>query len=266
MSQNRDEPSTVPRTGQPAVRRVAAVERALVVLDALADASPELGTNELARRTGINASTVSRLLATLAGAGMVEHVAGSGRYRLGLRLVQLGNAVLSRLDLREIARPHLRDLVAASGETATLSAPGERDAITVDFVQSSSSVQSVARVGRPSVAHATATGKVLLAFGKARLPPGRLEAFTERTITDRRTLSAELERVRRRGYAEASGEREPHLNAIAAPVFGAGGELAAILGLQGPASRFGRDAMRSGVEPLRERAEAISVALGGQPG
>ena len=76
----------MPRTGQPAVRRVAAVERALAVLDALSDGNPELGTNEIARRTGINASTVSRLLATLAGAGIVEHVAENGRYRLGLRV------------------------------------------------------------------------------------------------------------------------------------------------------------------------------------
>ena len=227
--------TTVPRTGQPAIRRVAAVERALSVLDALGDGA-ELGTNELSRRTGINASTVSRLLATLAGAGMVEHVPASGRYRLGLRLLQLGNAVLARIDLREVARPHLTALVSRDRETATLSAPGERDAITVDFVQSPASVQSVARVGRPSIAHATATGKVMLAFGSVQLASGPLKAYTPRTITDRQRLTAELERVRRQGWAEAVGEREPDLNAIAAPVFDARGELVAILGVQGPSS------------------------------
>src|SRR5260370_817927 len=114
----------MPRTGQPAIRHVAAVERALAVLDALSNGDSELGTNEIARRTGINASTVARLLATLAGAGMVERVTATGRYRLGLRLLQLGNTVLARLDLREVARPHLQALVAKTGETATLSAPG----------------------------------------------------------------------------------------------------------------------------------------------
>ena len=123
------------RTGEPAARHVAAVERALTVLDTLAEGE-ELGTNELARRTRINASTVSRLLATLAARGFVEHVPETGRYRLGLRLLQLGNAVLSRLDLRRVARPQLEALAAETGETATLSAPGGRDAITVDFVQS----------------------------------------------------------------------------------------------------------------------------------
>jgi DNA-binding IclR family transcriptional regulator len=249
------------RTGEPAARHVAAVERALTVLDTLAEGE-ELGTNELARRTRINASTVSRLLATLAARGFVEHVPETGRYRLGLRLLQLGNAVLGRLDLRRVARPQLEALVAETGETATLSAPGGRDAITVDFVQSEASVQSVARVGRPSIAHATATGKVLLAFGAVELPEPPLEAFTQRTITDPRVVEREIRRVRERGYAEALGEREEELNAIAAPVFEARGSLAAILGLQGPASRFDRAAMREALPALLARAGTISNALG----
>lgn len=255
----------MPRTGQPAVRRVAAVERALAVLDELADGGGELGTNELARRTGINASTVSRLLATLSASGLVEHVEATGRYRLGLRLVQLGNTVLGRLDLRELARPHLRALVEETGETATLSAPGEQDAMTIDFVQSSASVQSVARVGRPSVGHATATGKVMLAFGDAQLPGGPLPAHTGRTIVDRELLTVELERVRKSGHASAVGEREPHLNAIAAPVFGARGELVAIIGVQGPSSRFSREPMREALPRLLAHADAISRQLG-RPG
>jgi DNA-binding IclR family transcriptional regulator len=249
------------RTGEPAARHVAAVERALTVLDALAGEG-ELGTNELARRTQINASTVSRLLATLAAGGFVEHVPESGRYRLGLRLLQLGNSVVERLDLRAEARPHLEALVVETGETATLSAPGERDAVTADFAQSRASVQSVAHVGRRSVAHATATGKVLLAFGGVELPKLPLEVFTPRTITDQRALQREIQRVRKRGYAEAVGEREEELNAIAAPVFEARGSLAAILGVQGPASRFDRAAMREALPDLLARAGTISQALG----
>ncbi len=195
------------RPARPTTRRVAAVERAAALLGALA-AGGELGTNELARRAGLHPSSVSRLLATLVDAGLVEHVAETGRYRLGLRLVELGNAVLARLDLREVARPHLRALAEETGETVTLSAPGDPDAITVDFVLSASSVQSVARVGRPSLAHATATGKVALAFGEVELPPGRLTAFTERTIDDRGALAREVERVREQGWAKAVGERE----------------------------------------------------------
>lgn len=251
----------MPRTGQPATRHVAAVERALAVLDALAGGG-ELGTNEIARRTKINASTVSRLLATLAAGRLVEHAPDAGRYRLGLRCIELGNAVLSRLDLRAVARPQLEALAAETGETATLSAPGEPDAITVDFVQSEATIQSVARVGRPSIGHATATGKVLLAFGAIGLPRPPLEAFTARTITDSHALELEIARVRDRGYATAVGEREEELNAIAAPVFGVRGALVAIVGVQGPAARFDRRAMRQALPPMLARAGLISNALG----
>jgi DNA-binding IclR family transcriptional regulator len=252
----------MPRTGQPAFRLVGAVQRAFNVLDVLADADTELGTNEIARRTGINASSVSRLLATLVAGGLVEHVQNSGRYRLGLRLLQLGNVVLARLDLRQIARPHLQALVESTGETATLSAAGERDAVTVDFVQSPSSVQGVARLGRPSIAHATATGKVLLAFGHRSLPAGTLTAYTTRTITQRAALGAELDDVRSRGYAFNFGEREDDLHAIAAPVWGSRDELAAIIGVQGPSSRFGPEAMELAVPPLLEHTAALSSELG----
>ena len=252
------------RTGKPAVRTVAAVERALAVIDALA-AGGELGTNELASRADLNPSTASRLLATLAGGRLVEHVEETGRYRLGPRFLQLGNAVLARLDLREIARPHLRALAEATGETATLSAPGDPDAVTVDFVQGPGSVVSVARLGRPSVAHATATGKVGLAFGSAGLPDGELERFTPKTVTDRARLSAELERVRADGFAQAAEEREGDLNALAAPVFGSRGELAAILGVQGPSSRFEGARMRKAARPLLDLSRAASDALGWSP-
>jgi IclR family acetate operon transcriptional repressor len=250
------------RTGSPASRHVAAVERAVTVLDALA-AAGELGTNEVARRTGLNASTASRQLATLAAAGLVAHVEGSGRYRLGPRLVELGNAALAGLDVRELARPHLRALAEQTGETATLSVPGDPDAITVDFVQSSASVQSVARLGRPSVGHATAAGKVVLAFGDAALPAGELLRFTAATITDRAALAAELDGVRRRGFAQALREREDDLNAVAVPVLGGRGELVAVVGVQGPASRFTEDAIGRALGALRDHAEAVSRALGG---
>lgn len=253
------------RTGKPAVRQVAVVERALALLEALAAAGGELGTNELARRTGVNPSSVSRLLATLSAAGYVDHVEETGRYRLGLRLLQLGNVVLAGLDLREAARTHLRALADATGETATLSVPGEHDAVTVDFVQSAASVQSVATLGRPSVAHATATGKVGLAFGSSRLPDGELTSFTPVTITDRGKVAREVARTRRRGYGLAAGERERDLHAVAAPVFGSRGELEAILGVQGPAARFDQAAMRTAVGPLLDAARAVSHALGWDP-
>ena len=248
------------RTGQPATRQVASVQRAVAILGELADARAELGTNEIARRTGINVSTISRILATLVSGGLVEHVAATGRYRLGIGVLRLANAVNERLDIRVLARPHLTELASSIKETATLSVPGEHEAITLDFAQSPLSVRSVAEVGRASAAHATAVGKVFLAHGGTLLG-GSMRAYTERTIVDPAVLAVEVARTRERGWADARGEREEDLNAVAAPVLTAAGELVAILGVQGPAVRFGPRAMRTAAELLLDRAAVISSAL-----
>ena len=246
------------RTGLPATRHVEAVQRAIAILDELAEARGELGTNEIARRTGINVSTISRILATLASGGLVDHIPSTGRYRLGAGVVRLANA--ADLDLRSLARPHLEELGRSIGETVTLSVPGEHEAFTLDFVQSQLTVRSVAEVGRISVAHATAAGKVFLAYG-GKLAEGPLRSFTGRTITERSVLEAELASIRDRGWAQAVGEREDDMNAIAAPVFDRAGKLVAILGVQGPAVRFSPRAMRTAVRLLTEKAALISSAL-----
>ncbi len=253
-------------SGPPPRRPVGSVARAVSLLDALAASDAGLGVNELARRIGVNASTASRLLATLQDAGLVARDPG-GPYRLGLRLLTLSDRVLAQLDVRQLARPLLVRLVAQTGETATLSVPGDAEAITVDFVPSPSSVISMARVGRPSVPHATAAGKVVLAWtGAAARLSAPLIAFTERTIVDRAALEAELELVRDRGWAEAVGEREADLAALAVPVFGRGGELAAILGVQGPVSRLTPAARRAQREPLLAAAAELGRALGAPAG
>ncbi len=236
------------------------------MLDALAESDGGLGVNELARRIGVNPSTASRLLATLEEAGVVERSPG-GPYRLGLKLLALSDRVLAQLDVRERARPWLAWLVEQTGETATLSVPAGAEAITVDFVPSPSTVVSMARVGRPSVPHATAAGKVMLAFASSpqhgTAESGSLTAYTERTITDPAALEAELGEIRESGIAEAVGEREADLSALAAPVFGRSAELVAIVGLQGPSSRLPAATRRALRAPLRKATAEISRSIGG---
>ena len=249
------------RTGQPSTRDVEATVRAVEILDALADGG-DLGTTDVSRRTGISPSTVSRQLGTLTRAGLVEHVAATGRYRIGVRTLRYANAVLGRLNVRDLARPHLEQLVDEVGEAATLGIPGDGDAITVDFVPSDRYLQGVTRLGRPSVGHASSAGKVMLAFGDVHLPRGRLTAYTPKTIVDPAALASEIERVRVAGYAEAVEEREVGLSAVAAPVWDAAGALAAIVALQGPTSRFDRTALDAARPLLLACADRISRQLG----
>jgi IclR family acetate operon transcriptional repressor len=252
----------VAKTGQASRERIGSTQRALAVLDVLA-AEPALGTNEIARRTGATASTVSRQLGTLVESGLVERVPATGQYRLGIRLVELATTVLARLDVRVVAHPHLEALIAEVGETATLSVPGGPDAVTIDVVRSPQYIQGATHLGRPSIAHATAAGKVMLAFTDVR-PTGPLTTYTDRTITNVGELAAELQLIKRRGWADAYEEREPGLNAIAAPVWANDGELAGIVALQGPIPRFGRAAARAALPALLARTTAISAELGSQ--
>jgi IclR family acetate operon transcriptional repressor len=173
--------------------------------------------------------------------------------------MRLAATVHQRLDVRTVARPHLEEIAGKTRETVTLSVPGEHEAITLDFVQSPMSVRSVAEVGRMSAAHATAVGKVFLAYG-GTLPGGQLKRFTERTIVDREALAVEVSRSAERGWAQAVGSQDD-LNAVAAPVLDPAGRLAAIIGVQGPAVRFSPRAMRSAAEWLTERTALISAAL-----
>jgi DNA-binding IclR family transcriptional regulator len=250
----------MPRSSAPSRAAVSSTRRALTIVDLLAAEGP-LGTNEIARRLATTPSTISRQLGTLAEHGFAERDAATGLYRAGIRLVQLGNLVLLRLDVRTVARPHLVALVDRTGETATLSLAGEPDAVTIDFVRAPHYVQGVTQLGRPSVAHATAAGKVMLAW-TGRKPQAPLRAYTPRTVTDPEALERELAGVLRRRFAEAFEERERELNAIAAPVVGGDGELAAIVALQGPVPRFGKTAARRALPALLEAAGAISRELG----
>lgn len=245
---------------------IGSVGRAMAVLDVLGEHPGGLGVNEVGRRIGVNQSTASRLLGTLERGGLVERD-GRGPYRLGLRLLTLADAVLARLDVRALAAPRLRVLATETGETATLSIAGPSGAITVDFVPATTSVVSMAHIGRPSVAHATAAGKVALAFGAAAVSAeGPLTRYTERTLVDPERLAAEIARVRGRGWAEAIGEREPDLNALAAPAFDRHGAIAAIVGLQGPSARLTAVRRRVVLQRLLTTADGLTADLGGAVG
>ena len=145
------------------------------------------------------------MLATLLEAGLVEREPGGQRWQLGLRLVHLGNAALARLDLRDLARPLLEQLVRETGETATLSLPAHGEGVTVDFAPSPHSVSSRAEIGRASVAHATAVGKLVLAHTPGALESlaEPLERFTPRTLTTLAELETAVAEVRTAGIAEA---------------------------------------------------------------
>src|SRR5947209_6019032 len=222
---------------------VRSVERAIAILDLLAQGDWRTGA-EVARGLKVHRSTALRLLATLERHALVERDQRTARYRLGRRLPQLASVVSGEFDLRYVARPVCEQVAGATGETATFELLIGDDIVPIEQATASTSVVTVNWLGRRYPVHCTASGKAILAFSpqavRERVLSGDLERVTSRTITDRAELEAQLEGARQSGVARTHEELELGLDAIAAPVFGANGEVVAALDVSGPSHRLGR--------------------------
>ena len=241
------------------------VTRAIHSLEMIAEAG-ELGVTELGRLLGVHKATASRLAATLADRGLLERNPISDKYRLGLGLVRLAGAAMTSLDLVRTARPILEELADQTHETVNLGVLSGDGVVYIDQVAGARSIVSVSWVGRRTPVHATSNGKVLLAFmseaERSRLLATPLERATPKTIVDLNELRAQLVDVRTRGYAQTMEELEQGLNAVAAPVRQADGEVTAALSVSGPAFRIRPvDLPRVGRLTM-EAATAISRRLG----
>ena len=244
---------------------VRSVERAISILDLLAVGGWRTGA-DIARELRVHRSTALRLLGTLERHSLVERDQRTARYRLGRRLPQLASVVTGEFDLRYVARPVCEQLAGAAGETVTLDVLVGDVIVPIEQATGSTSVVSVNWLGRRTPVHCTASGKTILAFGPAavreRLLGMTLEQVTPQTITSRAELEAQLEAALASGVAHTHEELEVGLDAIAAPVFGADGEIVAALDLSGPSHRL-RAGSRPDLDRLtREGAADISRRLG----
>ncbi len=248
---------------------VRSVDRAAALLLALGDFPAEAGVTELARTLGLHKSTASRLLATLQRRGLVEQDEESGKYRLGLVVIRLGERAEKTLDLGSIARIDLERLARATRETAGLGVLDGDRCLTVAQADGPNMVACADWTGRTTPLHCVASGKVLLSAMAERdilrLVRTGLAACTDRTITALEPLLEELARVRRRGFATAFSEWEPGQNAVAAPVHDARGRVVASVNVWGPAYRITPARVAELAAEVRATAGAISIRLGGTP-
>ncbi len=241
---------------------VRAVERAMQILSSFDARHAELGVSEIAEATGLHKATAHRLLMTLSNGGFLERTADRERFRLGLRLVEMGLGALRSLDFRRAAFPYMQQLVERFQEICTLSIFDRGQVLYVEVVHSEHSLTIAARVGRHLPAHCTASGKVLLAF----LPPEVVEpilnaplaAYTEKTITSPARLREELEAVRQHGYALADEEFEVGIWAVSAPIRDIGGNVIAAMSIPFPTNRLIRERIPEIAQALLEAANAVS--------
>ena len=240
--------------------KVNSVDRALVILDYLGTQSKEVGVRELGQAIGLSKSSVHRILQTLRARGFVRWNPDNARYSLGMKAFEVGCGILRSMEAHSVAKPYLEQLANSLSETAFLGVLDEADVVLIDKIDVRRAVHIQADIGTRQPVHATALGKALLA-NLDRVDADRIMAakplarLTKNTIIDPETLRAELERVRRQGYAEDNEETEEGLYGVAAAVFNYSGKPVAAISVMVP--RIGQQA------PAKERlTKAVTAAAG----
>ena len=225
----------------------------------------EIRLSEAREALGVAQSTAHRLMAMLAYHDFVRQDPFSRAYRAGPALIDVGLSVVRGMDIRSIARPFLEELMQQVGETvhlATLEGAGAR---FLDAVESEHTLRVAGGTGRVLPAHAVSAGKAMLAALPDdeidRLyPSDPLPAQTDRTITTREQLKAELQRVRRRGFASNAGESEDGVSSTGVAVLNANGRPVAAVSVAAPLSRMPASMARQVAEPLTETVRLIGIA------
>jgi DNA-binding IclR family transcriptional regulator len=221
---------------------VQSIDRAFSVLRSLM--SGPAGVTDISERVRLPKSTVSRLLSTLEELGAVEQVSAGGDYRIGLAMLELAAAARPGRSLVSVARPHLAELVRATGEAAGISIPDGTDMLYLDQITPDSELQVRDWTGHRIPMHAVPSGHMVLAHDgtlRATVSASSLHAFTAHTITAAPELQERLELVRERGWSWAFEEFADGMNSVAAAVRDGQGRVIAALHVYGPASRFPGD-------------------------
>ncbi len=223
------------------VAAVQSVDRALSVLEILA-ANGEAGVTEVAAELGVHKSTAFRLVAVLESRGFVEQLADRGKYRLGFGVVRLAGAAAAQLDIAQEGRPICEALAADLEETVNIAILDSDRAVNVSQVRGPAALSTHNWVGQGTPLHATSSGKVLLAYAPDAVRKAVLSReparFTAATITDAEALQDQLDRIVEQGWGSTVEEFEVGLNAVAAPVRDADGDVVAALSVSGPSFRM----------------------------
>jgi DNA-binding IclR family transcriptional regulator len=243
------------------------LDRAVSVLELLADSEGPLALAEVCERMDLHKSTAHRALMALERTGLIERTP-ENRFRLGLKLYELGNRAVEQIDLRARVHPWFRKLSAQVGETVHLGVLQKTTVVYLDKVEPNNRrVWLESRIGASNPVYCTAMGKAILAFlpdaeAAAIIARIRFVRYTPRTLCTAEALERSLERVRRRGYAIDDEEVECGVRCIGAPILNESGRPVAAVSVSGPSSRITQQSVPGIAERLLRCCREISASLG----
>lgn len=225
------------------IRFVQSVQRAGLLLEALADKEPELRIAELSKRTGLSQSTVHRLLGTLYNLNLVDQNSNNHKYRLGLKLFELGSSVVNKIDIVQLAIPYMEELSKKYNEAINLAKLDKDEIVYIHKIESSTTLKLDLKLGSRHPAYCTGLGKVLLAYLRedelnSYLERVKLKKFTSNTITHQEKLKEELILIRQQGYAFDNEEYVRGVCCLAAPVRDYTNKVCAALSIAIPSVRL----------------------------
>ncbi|HET7580283.1 MAG TPA: IclR family transcriptional regulator [Bacillales bacterium] len=249
---------------------VQSVERALLILQYLQENKEGLGVTEISHRLDVAKSTTHRLLASLLRNGYVQQDEQTEKYRLGLKLLELGNTITESLDIRKVAQPFLLELSEQTGETAHLVLLEQGEVVYIDKIESSATIGMKSRIGKRAPAYCTGVGKAILCYLTEKrvdqiIDSGRLYQYTKNTITDKNLLKKELSSIRERGYSLDLEEHEEGIRCVGAGILDHHGQVVAGISIAGPSMRMTDQKLEDCAKKIMVCAEGISCHLGYRP-
>lgn len=245
--------------------KVKSLYKAIQVLNCFTTAEPELGITELADRLGIYKSSVHNIVSTYEQCGMLTKNPRTGKYHLGLRILELSHVLLHNHDLRQVARPFMAELAARTGETCHLACCLDRQVLYVDTVLPDEAALARSITGLKAPMYCTGLGKAILAF----MPEAFIrevmemgyERFTNDTIMTDADLLADLEAVRARGYSVDQMEHEYGVKCIGVPLLSRERVPLAAISITGPSLRFADETIPALAAEVMQTARQIERML-----
>ena len=236
--------------------KVKSLAKALHVLECFQNDRPELGVTEIARMLDLQKSTVHNIVSTYEDLGYLRQNQETGKYQLGVKLLQFSYIINNHMGFRKFFLPYLQEIANKVNEIVYFGIPHEGDVLYIDSQVPAGTMAARNILGEHAPMYCTGLGKAMLAFlpveTRERFMDRPLTPFTENTITTREALRADLEQIRMRGYSIDNMEHEYGVTCLALPIFGADRRVVGAVSVSAPSLRFTEDVLRRNAQIIRE--------------